>query len=191
MIRKQIQSACAVRRKMICKVLHILRYINLRNKLYRQVGGRIKLQGNLNKIYFHKSFKCDGDLWLAVYDPIGSIIIDENVSASGPLIITAVDKVIVREGVLFGPNVMVTDHYHGNPKDPTTFHTAPSERRLHSNGPIQINNNVQIGANTCILSSSTIGEFSIVGANSVVKGEFPARAVLGGVPARIISKDVK
>ena len=38
----------------------------------------------------------------------------------------------------------------------------------------------------CILPGVTIGENTIVGANSVVTKSFPANVVIAGVPAKII-----
>jgi len=35
--------------KLINKVFYLLRYINLRARLFRQVSGKVKLEGNLEK----------------------------------------------------------------------------------------------------------------------------------------------
>lgn len=157
--------------------------------LWPKVNGRIKLKGNLTNLKIASNFHCDGDIWIGIYNDEGIIQIGENFRASGPLIITAIENIKIRSGILIGPNVMITDHYHGNLADQATFDTPPSQRKLHSNGSINIEKNVQIGANTCILSPSNIGEYSIVGANSVVKGSFIPRTVFGGVPAKVIQKD--
>lgn len=52
--------------------------------------------------------------------------------------------------------------------------------------PVTIGNNVFIGTKATILMGTTIGDNSIIGANSVVKGEFPEGAVIAGNPARVI-----
>lgn len=50
--------------------------------------------------------------------------------------------------------------------------------------PIIIGNDVYIGANVTFLSGTIVGEGCIVGACSLVKGEFPPRTVIAGNPAR-------
>jgi acetyltransferase-like isoleucine patch superfamily enzyme len=152
--------------------------------LRRRVSGRIKLRGNLHGLSIAQSFHCDGDLWLGIYSEGGQIRIGPDVSASGPLVITAIRQVTLGAGVLLGPNVMITDHYHGDPRDPGTFDVPPSSRPLHTRGPIQIDDFVQIGANACVLSPATIGRAAILGANSVVSGKLQPRTIHAGVPAR-------
>lgn len=48
--------------------------------------------------------------------------------------------------------------------------------------------NVFIGCNCIILKGTKLGDNCIVGAGSVVHGEFPEGCVLAGNPARIIKK---
>lgn len=55
-------------------------------------------------------------------------------------------------------------------------------------GRIKIGNNVFIGINCIILSNTTIGDNCIVGAGSVVRGQFPENSVITGNPAQVISK---
>lgn len=50
----------------------------------------------------------------------------------------------------------------------------------------QIGNRVEIGAGAKLLGRITIGDDAIIGANAVVVRDVPARAVVGGVPARLI-----
>lgn len=52
--------------------------------------------------------------------------------------------------------------------------------------PVVIGNDVWIGTKVSILRGSRIGTGSVIGANSVVKGEIPHHAVAVGVPARVI-----
>lgn len=149
-----------------------------------RVSGRVKLRGNLRGLSVAPSFHCDGDLWLGIYSDDGQIRIGLDVSASGPLVITAIRQVTLGTGVLLGPNVMITDHYHGDPRDPGIFDIPPSSRPLHTRGPVRIDDFAQIGANACVMSPTTIGRAAILGANSVATGEFQPRTVHAGVPAR-------
>lgn len=55
-------------------------------------------------------------------------------------------------------------------------------------GKITLGNNVFIGINCIILSNTSIGDNCIVGAGSVVRGQFPENSVIAGNPAQIVSK---
>ena len=44
--------------------------------------------------------------------------------------------------------------------------------------PVKIGNNVWIGENAVILAGSRIGDGCIIGANSVIKGVFPAGSMI-------------
>jgi len=52
-------------------------------------------------------------------------------------------------------------------------------------GSVEIGDNSLVGAGVMILKAK-IGRNCIVGANSVVKGEFPDYSVIAGIPARVI-----
>jgi acetyltransferase-like isoleucine patch superfamily enzyme len=55
-------------------------------------------------------------------------------------------------------------------------------------GRIKLGNNVFIGCNSIILLNTTIGNDCIIGAGSVVRGEFPDGSVIFGNPAQIVMK---
>ncbi len=153
--------------------------------LRRRVSGRIKLRGDVSRMSIHPSFRCDGDLWLGVHSAEGAIRIDEDVGASGPLVITAVRPLHIEAGVLFGPNVLLTDHYHGNPRDTGHLAMPPGKRPLHSPGPIHLRRNAQLGANSVILAPAMIGAGAIVAANAVVKGVVEEGAIHTGLQKRM------
>ena len=158
--------------------------------LKRRVNGRVKLRGNLGGLTIAHTFHCDGDLWLGIYSQEGKIVIGSDVRASGPLVITAIRRVTLGAGVLLGPNVMITDHFHGDPKDKKIYEFSPSNRSLHTRGPIDIEDDVHIGANTAILSPTHIGRAAILGSNSVAIGVLESRTIYLGLPARPLRKNL-
>ncbi len=77
----------------------------------------------------------------------------------------------------------------------TDFHPMDSNLRRKSENdfaktqPIEIGENVFIGCNSIILKGTKIGDNSVVGAGSVVHGEFPDNCVIAGNPAKIIKQN--
>lgn len=65
-----------------------------------------------------------------------------------------------------------------------------SKRRINSKdkvkGTVRLGNDVFIGVNSVILRDVTIGDYSIVGAGSVVTKDVPPNVVVAGNPARIM-----
>jgi len=55
-----------------------------------------------------------------------------------------------------------------------------------SKGTISIGSDVWIGAKSTILSGSIIGHGCVIGANSVVKGQFPPYSIIAGSPGRVV-----
>lgn len=67
-----------------------------------------------------------------------------------------------------------------------------SKKRISSKdrgkGTVRLGNDVFIGVNSVILRDVKIGDYSIVGAGSVVTKDVPPNVVVAGNPARIIRK---
>ena len=52
--------------------------------------------------------------------------------------------------------------------------------------PVKIGNDVWIGANVTILPGVTVGENAVIAAGAVVTKDVPPRAIVAGVPAKVI-----
>jgi acetyltransferase-like isoleucine patch superfamily enzyme len=76
----------------------------------------------------------------------------------------------------------VTDgnHRFDDPGRPVTW------QGFTSKGPTRIGDNVWCGANVVVTSGVTIGERSVIGANSVVTTDIPPRSIAAGAPARVL-----
>lgn len=120
------------------------------------------------------------------YNP--EILIKDNVSFGYRCHIGCINKIIIKENCLFGSNVYITDHFHGEINS-DEFETIPKERKLYSKGPVSIGKSVWIGDNVVIMPDVTIGDNSIIGANSVVTHDIPENSVAAGIPARIIKQN--
>lgn len=119
-----------------------------------------------------------------VYTP--KIIIGNNVSINMDAEISAINSIIIEDGVQMASNVLIVDHYHGRIDKTDIEVEQPSKRNLYSKGPVRIEKNVWIGYGVAILSNVTIGRGAIIGANSVITKNVAPYSVVAGVPGKVI-----
>lgn len=102
----------------------------------------------------------------------GKLEIGKNFAMSNGCVVTAYDHIQIGDNVMLGPNVLIYDQDHDYCAEggvaAMKFKTAP----------VVIGNNVWIGANTLILRGTTIGDDSVVGGGTVIKGEYPPNSVI-------------
>jgi acetyltransferase-like isoleucine patch superfamily enzyme len=112
------------------------------------------------------------------------IHIGHRVTSSGSLVVGAAQHVEIGDDVLLAMNVTILDNLHGyqTPDVPYKY------QLLQRIAPVQVGRGCWIGQNVVILPSVKIGEMSIVGANSVVTQDIPARCIAAGAPARILKQ---
>ena len=120
-----------------------------------------------------------------VYMP--SIVIGSNVSIGDYSHISAINKIVIKDGVLTGKYVTIVDNSHGL-ADMSESDIAPTFRKLSSKGPVIIEENVWIGEKASIMPGVTVGKGSIVAANAVVTKNVPPYSLVAGVPAKIIKQ---
>jgi acetyltransferase-like isoleucine patch superfamily enzyme len=116
-----------------------------------------------------------------------SISIGENVQIETNCHIGCINKIEIGDNVLIASDVSILDHLHGK-TDFSDISISPINRILTSKGPIKIGDNVLIGEKVTILSGVSIGQGSIIGANSIVTRDIPENSIAVGSPARIIKK---
>lgn len=114
-----------------------------------------------------------------------SISIGDNVSIGDNFHITAINCIDIRENVLLGQKVTITDNSHGLSLF-SELNIAPARRDLVSKGSIIIGRNVWVGDKVTILPGVKIGQGAIIAANSVVSKDVPEYSVFGGIPAKLI-----
>ena len=113
---------------------------------------------------------------------MGGIKIGNNISINrGCEFFTSADLgtiIDIKDNVVFSPNVKIysAGHNYKNLQLPDT------------SGDVTINKYVWIGGNSIILQGVTIGEGSVVSANSVVTKDIPPYSIVAGMPAKVIKK---
>ena len=63
-------------------------------------------------------------------------------------------------------------------------------KQINRDRKIIISEHVWAGIKSTILSGAEIGQSCIIGANSVITKKFPNNCTLGGIPARILNKNM-
>jgi len=84
---------------------------------------------------------------------------------------------------MFGPDIYITDSNHTF-GDGIAPNAAPMLR-----GCVRIGNRCWIGAKVVILKDVELGDGCVVAAGAVVTKSFGASQVIGGVPARVLSRE--
>ncbi len=101
--------------------------------------------------------------------------------------ITSINSIIIGNNVRTGRRILITDNSHGQiTKEDLTI--APALRKLHTKGPVIIDDNVWIGDKVTITADVHIGKGAVIAANAVVTRDVPPLTVVGGVPAKIIKQ---
>jgi lipopolysaccharide O-acetyltransferase len=134
-----------------------------------------------------KGFTSGPGLILDVLNNDAKLVIGNNVKLNHRCHIGVMKSVKIGNDVLFASNVFISDHTHGsysgnmqsNPFQP------PNDREIVC-GDVEIGDRVWIGENVAVLLGVSIGESSIIGANSVVTKDIPSFSIAVGSPAKVI-----
>jgi acetyltransferase-like isoleucine patch superfamily enzyme len=100
------------------------------------------------------------------------------------VMVAAAGLVEIGEHCMFANGCFITDadHRFDDPDKPVPW------QGFTSKGPTRIGDNVWCGAHVVITGGRTVGERSVIGANSVVTEDIPAFSIAGGVPAKVLKK---
>ncbi len=100
------------------------------------------------------------------------------------VMIASAGLVEIGEHCMFANGCFVTDaaHRFDDPRVPVPW------QGFTSKGPTRIGDNVWCGAHVVVTSGVSIGERSVIGANSVVTSDIPAFSIAAGVPARVLRR---
>ena len=163
----------------------------IRAVIYQPFFGRLTLSSYLGKptylkgtkrIFIDKKVRIFPHLRMETHFN-GSIHIQEDVVISQNVHITSAGKLLIGKKSLILANVFITniDHHYQE----IGRHVVEQEYMVKET---VIGENCFIGMGAAIMAGTKLGKQCIVGANSVVRGEFPDYCVLAGAPARIIKK---
>jgi acetyltransferase-like isoleucine patch superfamily enzyme len=121
------------------------------------------------------------DVWITG-SPTAEIVIGAGSFLNLGTMIAAQERVEIGDHVMIANGCFVTDadHRFDDPTVPVPW------QGFTPKGPTRIGDNVWLGAGVVVTGGVSIGERAVIGANSVVTRDVPARTIAAGVPARVI-----
>ena len=146
-----------------------------------------KIQG-ASSIHIHENTIIGRRSWIGAFqkygdqyfEPIIKIMADVRIGSG--FILTAVDSIVIENGCLISESVFISDHSHGT----TPGVEPPTTQPLASKGPVKVGRHCFLGIRSVIMPGVTLGDYCVVGANSVVTHSFPAGSVIAGAPAKLV-----
>lgn len=173
---------------MYIKLLWLLRNFIYKILFFKKIGtysyiGKPIFFTGLNKVRVGNKFRLY-PLWRFEVLESGSVTIEDDVSIGQFFHLVSVgSELIIRKGTVISADVLITNSDHR-----FTEIDVPVYQQPMNNKETVIGENCFIGAGAKILAGTKLGKQCIVGANSVVKGNFPDYCVISGIPAKIIKK---
>lgn len=89
-----------------------------------------------------------------------------------------------------GDDVMIASNVEIHTDDAHPIFDVESGRRINWSKNVDIGNHVWIASRAIIRPGTSIGDGSVVGLNSIVKGRFPNNCIIAGTPARVVRRNV-
>ena len=111
-----------------------------------------------------------------------AVSIGSGTSIAGGCVLSAVRSVCLEENVLLARNVYISDHIHKY----TQTDVPIMHQGMDKIGPVLIRRGAWLGQNVVVCPGVTVGQNSVVGANSVVVQDIPDFSVAVGAPARVV-----
>jgi len=145
------------------------------------LGKPLFLMGT-RKVFIGKKVRIFPHLRMEVHRN-GSIHIQDDVVISQNVHITSAGNLTIGKSSLILANVFITNIDHDYQE--LNKHIVKQEYLVSET---IIGENCYIGMGAAIMAGTRLGKQCIVGANSVVKGEFPDYCVIVGAPAKMVKK---
>jgi acetyltransferase-like isoleucine patch superfamily enzyme len=159
---------------------------------FDKIGTHLTIEGNVRNLPYISNFgkiyagdnlrllsKSDAHLSIESANPDASIFIGNNVLLHGCSIV-AVKMVEIGDSTIIGPQTIIFD-MDGHGIDDAPIKVAS----------IKIGSHVWIGARVIILKGVTIGDYSIIGAGSIVTKNVESNTIVAGNPAKKIGSTKK
>jgi acetyltransferase-like isoleucine patch superfamily enzyme len=109
----------------------------------------------------------------------GSILLGKEVFLGTGTILVATESIKIGNGSKIAEYCVIRDQDH-------SLDSPPIKSSGFVTSPIFIGENCWLGAKVTVLRGVTIGNCSVIGANSLVRGDIPPNSLAVGCPARVV-----
>jgi maltose O-acetyltransferase len=140
--------------------------IHLQNLGYIEIGQHVELRSS-----WHRPIS------ISVVNPAGSLIIEDGVFVNWGVTMGVMKSITIGALSQIGDDCVLYD---------TDWHSLDGTDRNVIVAPTRIGRGVWLGARVMVLRGVTIGDNSVVAANSVVTTDLPAGILAAGAPAHVI-----
>jgi acetyltransferase-like isoleucine patch superfamily enzyme len=156
--------------------------------LRRDAYLRFPVQGNLlealdeDRVRIGPWVLIEPGCWFALYPDSAELEIGEGTIINLGCMLAATERITIGSHCMFANYCFVADadHRYDDASVPVTW------QGMETKGPVTIEDNCWFGTNCVVTGGVTIGERTVVGANSVVTRDLPGGVIAAGAPARII-----
>ncbi len=115
--------------------------------------------------------------------PVPILEIGNRVVFGHGVLLSSRHSLVIEDDALIAGGVYISDNNHSIVPDGPRYLDQPLTFE-----PTRIGKGTWLGKNVCVLAGTNIGERSVIGAGSVVKGIIPPYSIAVGVPARVIKR---
>ena len=122
-------------------------------------------------------------VWITIAES-GHVRIGSQTFLNLGVMVASQNLVEIGDHCMFANGCFVSDasHRFDDPDQPVPY------QGFSSKGPTRVGDNVWCGLNVVITSGVTVGERSVIGANSVVTADLPPYSIAAGAPARVLRR---
>ena len=122
--------------------------------------------------------------WFTLDLESATLAIGEGTILNLGCMVAVAQRVEIGAHCMFANHCFVTDadHAFDDPELPITW------QGFRVRGPVRIGDNCWFGTNCVVTSGVTIGERTVVGANSVVTRDLPPGVIAAGAPAKVLKE---
>jgi acetyltransferase-like isoleucine patch superfamily enzyme len=150
-------------------LLRVATFIRRPRKLFAQLRYKVTLG--------HCGRDCDFESDMIIRNP-RHVSIGDRCSFSAFVVLDAHDRITVGNDCMFALRVTVSTATHDYAGTPMNSRTLTK--------PVVIGNDVWLGVGATVLPGITIGDGAVIGAHALVTKDVPPRAIVVGVPARVL-----
>lgn len=168
------------------KTIHKIRWF-LQKRRLNHIGRKVLIESNVKLLRFPQNISLADNIIvkegvrMCACNTTATISIGINTTVGYHSFIFASEKISIGNNCLIAPFVYIVDSNHEIKKD------ININQQPNNTAPIIIGNDVWLGTGSKILKGVKIGDGAIIAAGAIVNEDVPSNAIVGGIPAKILS----